>query len=246
MMKKIIAFLLSSIVFVSGVVVAGMEPENNVLHLNINIEEPAPELSVSTNVEVSDELNLAYSTSIGILYNSFKTLFDDNFIDELIVEAFVPSGSELESRYRQILGDEVTHTLWNNAVCFAEKEQDTYVPVSEFDYGKTYTVFVVAIDSLAATQLYYPQLINEFKTEANTIPSFKAYNDATTIYYDAYVGGCSDEIIAEKHAERDCAYNVWKADTEGQAAYAALYAEFDSKVDAAKKLQVSIRTLVAP
>ncbi len=238
-MKKIIASLLAFLVAFSCLAALGFATDDETLNLNIVVDEPKAGSAAPSDAAVSDELNMAYTASAEEVCMSLSSL-SANLKHGYDVNEF--KLNYFDEKYPASLGDAVADVLWENPVCFAEKTGDTYIPVTEFECGKAYTVFVIAIDSLLATRFYCQKLINDFRDTANSIPSFKAYKDASDDYFEARddslysnYSSYSDEDRADAKAACDAAYTSWKADAEGQADYEALYAEFDAKADAAEK-----------
>ncbi len=243
-MKKTISFFLASILILSGIGVAGASTENNVLNLDISVDIPIDADTSSANVLVNDDLNLAHSASIENIYASFAELhyaLGNELYGYTLYDTNLELGSEDDIKdyfdYSHTLGSGVANKLWNNPVCFAEKSEGRYTPVTRLEPDKTYAVFVVAVDSLLEMQNMYLSLIRDFKTATDNIPSYNAYRNASDDYYLSYVDNWhTDTEVAEAKQARDEAYAAWKADSEGQAKYAALYSEFDRNINAVEKV----------
>ena len=242
-MKKIIASLLALILAFSCLAAFGFASDDDILNLNITVDEPKAGSAAPSDAAVSDELKTAYTASAEEIYTSFSSLTADlgeKFSVETLrtgdYEYYEKDDDKEIKRYAKTLGDAVAGVLWEKSVCFAEKDGDSYTPVTEFECGKAYTVFVAAVDSISAGMFECQKILNEFIENADKIQSYKEYKDAADVYYEIYSDAYfSNEVRAQAKVTRDEKYEVWKADTEGQAEYAALYAEFDKKTDAVEK-----------
>lgn len=227
-MKKIIVssviLLFALLCFAAAGFAAGDE------NLTVNIEVAEPEGgAAATGIKVSDESDFAYAASAKEVFESISELTADMkngfSVDTLKSDYYLAS-------YSDAIGEEVALALWESPVCFAEKSGETYLPVKEFECGKTYTVFAVAVNPFDAVQFRCAQITKDFQSDAAGIASFKAYQDATDDYnmvYSKSYYSAEDRSLAK--ADRDEAYEAWKADAEGQAEYARLYAEFDKKIN---------------
>ena len=242
-MKKIIASLLALILAFSCLAAFGFASDDDILNLNITVDEPKAGSAAPSDAAVSDELKTAYTASAEEIYTSFSSLTEDlgeKFSVETLrtgdYEYYEKDDDKEIKRYAKTLGDAVAGVLWEKSVCFAEKDGDSYTPVTEFECGKAYTVFVAAVDSISAGMFECQKILNEFIENADKIQSYKEYKDAADVYYEIYSDAYfSNEVRAQAKVTRDEKYEAWKADTEGQAEYAALYAEFDKKTDAVEK-----------
>ncbi|MBR4451702.1 MAG: hypothetical protein IKS39_07705 [Clostridia bacterium] len=242
-MKKIIASLLALILAFSCLAAFGFASDDDILNLNITVDEPKAGSAAPSDAAVSDELKTAYTASAEEIYTSFSSLTADlgeKFSVETLrtgdYEYYEKDDDKEIKRYAKTLGDAVAGVLWEKSVCFAEKDGDSYTPVTEFECGKAYTVFVAAVDSISAGMFECQKILNEFIENADKIQSYKEYKDAADVYYEIYSDAYfSNEVRAQAKVTRDEKYEAWKADTEGQAEYAALYEEFDKKIDEIEK-----------